>query len=211
VLSLDDDSYPLERDALGRILALFRRRPGLAVVTFPQITDEFPESFTQIKAQRGERAYVGSFTNSGASIRREIYARLPGYPGFFHHAYEEPDFALQCIAAGYGVAVDPSVTIRHHYSRVARNEIRTHQLHARNEMWSILMRCPWPLLPAVAFFRLFRQFFYACGRGLRWVVREPVWWWECAGGLVSCWKQRRPVRWRAYWKWLWRVRQPEAF
>jgi hypothetical protein len=30
--------------------------------------------------------------------------------------YEEPDYALQCVAAGYDVLFSPIITIRHHYS-----------------------------------------------------------------------------------------------
>src|SRR4051794_29487167 len=41
-LSLDDDSYPLEADCIGRLRELFTMRPRLAVAAFPQRSDEFP-------------------------------------------------------------------------------------------------------------------------------------------------------------------------
>ena len=69
--------------------------------------------------------------------------------------YQEPDYALQCVAAGYHVLFSPVITIRHHYSGHGRDEICVHHRHARNEFWSTLMRCPFPFalgsLPGVFF------------------------------------------------------------
>jgi|GEM_PF-297818 len=209
VLSLDDDSYPIELDIVSRLLEIFSKDPRVAVITFPQVTDEFPETLTQIRPQEGAAATVGSFTNSGAAIRREIYHRLPGYPHPFEHAYEEPDYALQCIAAGYIVLFEPALRIRHHYSRQARNELRTHQFHARNEVWSALIRCPLPLLPFVLIYRIWRQFTYALGRGPDWVTKEPAWWRDVLAGLPQILSLRTPVSLRPYWRWMNLIREPE--
>lgn len=210
VLSLDDDSHPIESDFISRLKRLFTENPAVAVLTFPQITDEFPASFTQIRAQAGRRAWVGSFTNSGAALRRSIYLRLSGYVPEFRHAYEEPDYALQCIAAGYRVMVEPSLTIRHHYSRSSRNEIRTHHFHSRNELWSVFLRCPLVLLPVVAPFRVARQFIYACKRGLRWAVREPAWWLDFLRVLPLALRHRHAVNIRSYWRWMRLIRRSES-
>ena len=39
------------------------------------------------------------FANSGAVLRRSAYLQLPGFEPSFFHMYEEPDYALQCVAA----------------------------------------------------------------------------------------------------------------
>jgi len=209
VLSLDDDSYPIELDIVDRLRDIFREDPTVAVVTFPQVTDEFPETLTQIRPEEGAAATVGSFTNSGAAIRRSVYQRLPGYPHPFEHAYEEPDYALQCIAAGYKVLFEPALRIRHHYSRQARNEMRTHQFHARNEVWSAIIRCPLVLLPFVLIYRISRQFSYALGRGFDWVLREPAWWRDAFAGIPVILPLRSPVSFRPYWRWMNLIREPE--
>ena len=109
-----------------------------------------------------------SFANSGAVLRRSTYLQLPGFESRFFHMYEEPDYALQCVAAGYDVLFSPVITIRHHYSGQARDEIRIHHRHARNELWSTLMRCPFPfalgMLPG-AFSRSFVMPASGAGRG----------------------------------------------
>ena len=201
-LSLDDDSYPIEADFLSRLARMFTENPALAVASFPQRTDEFPATLTQ--TDFGPPHFTGSYANSGAAIRRTVFAALGGYPDFFQHAYEEPDFALRCCAAGWQVRQETALTIRHHFTSAQRNEIRTHHRHARNELWSVLMRCPAPQLFAVALFRIVRQAGYAASRGMPWLVREPQWWIAAAAIRMK----REPLPWKKYRAWMGLVRQP---
>ena len=206
LLSLDDDSYPIELDAITRIKGIFMENARLAVVTFPQRTDEYPQTLSQ--NDFGPMQFVGTFSNAGTAIRRDSFILLGGYPSEFHHMYEEPDFALRCVAAGLEVTLDPRVTIRHHYTGAQRNELRIHQLHARNEIWSALMHCPFPELPGVLIFRVVRQLAYANSRGIRWLVSEPQWWLNCFRALGRVMKKRRPIKWSTYKAWMNLVRKP---
>ena len=160
VLALDDDSYPEQLDCIARIIAFFEQRPKLAVLHFPQHTDEYPETLAQTNF--GSEHLTRSFANSGAALRRSTYLQLPGFEPRFFHMYEEPDYALQCVAAGYDVLFSPVVTIRHHYSGQARDEIRIHHRHARNEFWSTLMRCPFPFALGMVAWRVFSQLITSC-------------------------------------------------
>ena len=199
VLALDDDSYPEQFDCIARVLAVFGR-PRLAVLHFPQRTDEYPETIGQ--KDFGSERLTRSFANSGAVLQRSVYLQLPGFELRFYHMYEEPDYALQCLAAGYDVLFSPIVTIRHLYSGHARDEIRIHHRHARNEFWSTLMRCPLPFAVGMVAWRIFSQFRYACRRGWSWIVREPVWWCEAIAGIPYCVRKRKPVSWAGYKRWL---------
>jgi GT2 family glycosyltransferase len=206
VLSLDDDSHPLEPDFLAHAVALFTAHPRLAVADFAQRSDEHPASLEAADfAPAGPR---GSYSSAGAVLRRTVYLELGGYEPFFFHAYEEPDFAVRCLAAGYEVRFEPGATIRHHYTGTQRNELRTHQFHARNELWSVFLRCPLLWLVPVAGFRVMRHFGFALSRGYRWALREPVWWWRCLRGLPTCLKRRRALRWKAYYAWMPLLRAP---
>lgn len=208
LVGLDDDSNPIETDFVARLRSAFARRPKAAVITFPQRSDEFPESLTQ--EEWGPPRMVHSYPNSGAALRRQVYLALPGYPTFFFHAYEETDYALQCYAAEYEVWYEPGMTVRHYYTSTGRSERRTHQRHARNEQWSAWMRCPLPYLPLVAGWRALSQFRYACKRGCGWAVREPVWWWRAVVGARQARQHRRPVPWATYKRWLRLARRPVA-
>ena len=200
VLALDDDSYPGQLDCITRIVPFFEQRPKLAVLHFPQRTDEYPETLSQ--TEFGPEHLTRSFANSGAVLRRSTYLQLPGFEPRFFHMYEEPDYALQCVAAGYDVLFSPVITIRHHYSGQARDEMRVHHRHARNELWSTLIRCPFPFALGILAWRVFSQFRYACKRGWSWVIREPTWWCQAVAGIPSCLRKRTPVSWAGYKRWL---------
>src|SRR5919108_4006772 len=47
LLALDDDSYPEQSDCIARIIPFFEQRPKLAVLHFPQRTDEYPQTLQQ--------------------------------------------------------------------------------------------------------------------------------------------------------------------
>ena len=207
-VNLDDDSYPLDRDFIARVRTMFERQPRLAVASFPQRSDEFPESLDA--AGFGPSLFVGTFADSGAAIRRSVFLDLGSFPAFFFHAYEEPDFALRCVCAGWQVRFETSVAIRHHFTKTQRNELRTHHRHARNEIWSLLLRCPAPQCLLVAAFRVARQAGYAWRRGWRWFCREPRWWIDCLIGIPCCLAQRRPLSWDRYLAWMRLVRTPIA-
>jgi GT2 family glycosyltransferase len=200
VLALDDDSYPEQPDCISRITPLFEQNPKLAIAHFPQRTDEYPETLTQ--TDFGSPRLTRSFANSGAVLRRTVYLQLPGFEPKFFHMYEEPDYALQCVAAEYEVLFTPLITIRHHWSGRTRSEMRNHHRHSRNECWSTVMRCPLPQMPLLVLYRVLSQLLYACKRGPQWVLREPVWWWQAAGGIKYCLLKRRSIPWPQYKNWL---------
>jgi GT2 family glycosyltransferase len=200
VLALDDDSYPEQPDCLAQISTLFAARDTLAIAHFPQRTDEYPETLKQ--TDFGPARLSRSFANSGAVLRRSTYLELPGFEPKFFHMYEEPDYALQGVAAGYDVLFTPEVTIRHHYSGATRSEMRNHHRHSRNEFWGVVLRCPFPQCAGLAACRVISQFRYAWKRGPSWVIREPVWWWQAVGGIKYCLKNRRAIPWSRYKRWL---------
>ena len=205
VFSLDDDSYPEQMDCLKPVAELFQQRPQLAVAHFPQHSDEHPESLAC--TDFGPPCFTRSFANSGACLRRSTYLELPGFEPRFFHAFEEPDYALQCVAAGKEVYYVPIITIRHHFSSHSRNRVQTHHRHARNQVWSILMRCPFPYSVFLIVCKTLSQFGFAARQGISWAVREPVWWWQALVGIPYCLSHARPVSWESYKRWFYSSRK----
>ena len=168
------------------------------MISFAEVRDD--DCGGRAVLSRGDRGrYVAAFANCGAAMRRDVYLQLAGFPGFFGHMYEEPDYALQCYAAGFAVWFEPDLVVRHHMSSVNRDEGRRQRLHARNELWSVLIRCPWPYLPAVALFRVWRQPRYAATQGMSDLLLQPAWWLSSLRGLPQCMARRTPIPWRTYW------------
>ena len=207
VLSLDDDSYPEQQECVTKLKSLFRSLPELAVAHFPQRTDEYPASLKQ--TEFGLPRLTGSYANSGACYNRQVFIDLGGFEDSFFHVYEEPDYALRCIAKGLHVLYWPHLIIRHHYSPSGRRQINSHHKHARNELWSSLMRCPFPLVFIMIPYRMLSQMRYAFTRGRDWVVREPTWWLAAIQGSSAALKKRKPVSFRGYLRWLFIARRPK--
>src|SRR5438046_8034757 len=101
VLALDDDSYPEQLDCITRIVPFFEQRPKLAVLHFPQRTDEYPE--TLANTNFGSEHLTRSFANSGAVLRRSTYLQVPGFESRFFHMYDEAHYGLHCTTGGCGV------------------------------------------------------------------------------------------------------------
>jgi GT2 family glycosyltransferase len=120
----------------------------------------------------------------------------------FFHMYEEPDYALQCIATGWEVLYTPIITIRHDWTGSGRSELRNHHRHARNELWSTVMRCPFPQMLLMIGWRVLSQARFAASRGVFWLIREPFWWWDALKGLPEALGRRHSVSWAGYRKWL---------
>ncbi|MDG2122838.1 MAG: glycosyltransferase [Verrucomicrobiales bacterium] len=206
-LLLDDDSFPIEADFIRSVKQIFDVNPTLGVITFPQRSDETPQSLTQ--QSFGPTRTIYTYQDSGSVIRRDLYHALGGYPHFFEHAYEEPDMAVRCFEFGVLPIFIPRLTIRHRYTSVERNERRTHHLHASNEALSVILRAPWPLLVPVLMWRVLNQLNYAIHRGLAWAIREPVWWIRFLSKASHAAKQRQPLTVAAYLKWLSVGRHPD--
>lgn len=206
VLFIDDDSYPVEENFVALAQSVMRDAPEVAVLTFPQRTDEFPETLD--KSNFGPSQQVASFGCSGAVLRRSVYLQLPGFAKIFFHRYAEPDYVLQCMDAGYEVCLYTGLTIRHHTVPAMSDEMRTHHLHARNEFWSVLLRAPWWLVPPMMIFRVLWQMKVAYRRGRLWMRREPLWWRDAGRGMGIVWRYRRPVSFATYCAWLGLLRHP---
>jgi GT2 family glycosyltransferase len=207
VMSLDDDSYPASRDFFGRLPSLFAAHPEAAVICFPELRDG-GQFESQSKSSSSPGQYVSAYANCAAAMRRHFYLRQHGFPPFFRHMYEEPDYALQCYAAGFAVWFEPSLVIRHHRTAIGRHPLRVHHQNARNELWSVWIRCPWPWLLIVSAYRVWRQFQFAWTQGPGWGLREPLWWFSALAGTFKCIRERRPVPWRVYLAWMRLARNP---
>jgi glycosyltransferase involved in cell wall biosynthesis len=201
VLSLDDDSYPIDTDFVLRLATAFEAHGEAAVITFVELRGE-NGSFAGPVADLSKGQYVSAYPNCAAAMRRSLYGVAAKFPVFFCHMYEEPDYALQCYARGYGVWYEPSLRVRHHLAEAQRQSMPRHHLNARNELWSVGLRCPWPWLPLVVAYRIFRQLIFAASQGLGWLIGEPRWWALAIAGWREVAKHRQPVQWRIYRSWV---------
>ena len=163
----------------------------MAVASFPQRTDEFPETLTA--AGFGPSRYTANYSTAAAAFRRSVY--LEWRDGRRSSSMRTMSRIIRCnawrrVTRSYYYT---GIVIRHHFTSLKRNEIRTHHRHARNEQWSIWRRCPFPDVLALSPYRALSQLNYARKRGMAWVMREPAWWMMALRGLPAALRKRRPV------------------
>ena len=207
IVSLDDDSHPLQTDFVARVSELATSHPEAGIFAFREVRTCWPKDYRP-SATETVPQYIGSYANCAGAIRRKLYGEVVSYPRFLSHMYEEPDSCLQAYGAGYAAWYEPSITVFHHASPVQRSEIGRHHLNARNELWSVILRCPLPHILWIGPFRIFRQFAYAMSNGWSWVRVEPRWWMSAASGFWECLRERKPIPWQIYWSWMRLARSP---
>lgn len=206
IVSIDDDSYPVQDDFVSRLTGLAEEHPEAGVICFEEMRLEGQDD--RIYRAPEDSRYVASYPNCAGAVRASLYGDQAWYPTYFFHAYEEPDYCLQTYGAGYGVLYAPQIKILHRYTSVGRNMLRTHHRHSRNELLSVIMRCPFPHVFWVATYRVARQAVYAASEGPSWLIKEPAWWYQAIKRIPEALRQRRPIKWSTYWAWMRLARNP---
>lgn len=206
LLCLDDDSYPLEKDTLAQVRPYFSRYPNLGILSLLQRTDEYPETLEQ--KDFGPPLWCARYSDSSAVMRARAVRETGGLSVDYWHVYNEPDVTLRLLAAGWDVLQVPQPLVRHHFTKLNRNEVRTHRYQALNEQLSLWKFCPFPYVVVVSKFRSLTQLLFA--RRMGWPIwkTEPVWWAWLAKAFLPNLKNRRPLAWSTYWGWMLTVRQP---
>lgn len=207
IVSLDDDSYPMQTDFVDQLRRLAEQHPEAGAFAFHEIRSEGPRPHLS-RSSEPVKAWVGAYPNCAGAIRKEIYGDLTRYPRFFRHTYEEPDFCLQVYSVGYGVLYSPEIKIFHRFTHTLRNMKARHHLNARNEFWSVIIRCPFPFVFFVGTYRLVRQIAYGASHGWVWLVDEPKWIMDAFRDIRLPLSRREPIPWEVYWKWMRLARNP---
>jgi GT2 family glycosyltransferase len=203
IVMLDDDSYPTQRDFIDRVIDLFDCDAKIGAAHFQEVRAE-TDSVRNLK----EECYVRDFASCCAAIRSSMIRSGVKQVPEFQIQYEDTDLGLQIYSLGFAIRFAPDILIKHKYTDTGRDMRKRHSLHARNEQWSLWMRCPAPLVFVVAPYKVFSQLVYASSRGWGWAQKEPEWWWSALKGLRMCIQRRKPVGNRLFTAWLLLGRRP---
>jgi GT2 family glycosyltransferase len=187
ILQLDDDSAPVDPDALRRAVTHMESRAQAGALAFrifngSQMPKVLPPQQTRL---------VCSFVGCGVLLRAEAVRTVGGYVPFFGNEWEEEEFGLRLLRAGWAIDFFPEVLIHHRVSPQNRRAARTWMRGFRNKLWAMVMHYPgrrllvepaWVLaLAAWDAIRLLRphyfllgivQFFAGLPRALR--LRQPM-------------------------------------
>lgn len=143
VVSLDDDSYPIDGDFFAAVLAAFEAQPEAGVLAMSIIHDYEPVTDRSEAVQE-----VADFVGCGCAYRRAAFLETDGYLPL-HPAYgmEEADLALQLIDRGWKIVHCPDLRVRHATDRAHQTAPAIVAAHVRNTALLAFLRYPLPLAP----------------------------------------------------------------
>ena len=100
IVSLDDDAYFVNKDAISKVVERMQRESELAVVTFHYLPKPLVDGDGALD-RRTQEHYTNFFWGYGHCIRRDAFESVGDYRGFFFHQGEEDDLAIRLLDAGY--------------------------------------------------------------------------------------------------------------
>ncbi|GJG88439.1 hypothetical protein tb265_36200 [Gemmatimonadetes bacterium T265] len=141
VLTLDDDSHPVDAAAISRAVARFEREPQLGVIAF-----RVHEGVEPPRAEPGapEPYYTHSFLGCGEMMRTAVARELGAYRDFFVYYAEESEFSLRAIGRGWRILHDPGLVVLHRASPIGRSNAKIVAYSFRNMAWTTLLDLPFP-------------------------------------------------------------------
>ncbi|MFV8189062.1 glycosyltransferase family 2 protein [Streptomyces sp. AF1B] len=198
VVELDDDGLLVDPDVLRRVRDLFAADPKLGIVGF-RIADEHGETQQRHVPRLGasdplKGGYVTGFLGGGHGFRTAMLDEIGDWPAEFFFAHEETDLAWRAADAGWRILYAPELLLQHPKTSPARHAIY-YRVNARNRVWLVRRRLPWPLIPVhLGVWTLLTLLRTRSRAGLR------AWFGGFVEGLREPVGERRPMRWRTVWR-----------
>jgi GT2 family glycosyltransferase len=206
IVSLDDDARFSSADTVAVTVAEFDD-PRVGAVAMPLIhTSRGPEVLQRPPRPDGvwlTNAYIGT----AHAVRRELFLELGGYRESLEHFFEEPDFCIRLMRAGYAVRLGRAEPILHSESP-RRNVGRGVRYFCRNHLLFTFFYVPFPhVVPRAAAVALYGLWHAARMRAL-------VAGLQGMGGALAYMSthrhERAPVSTRDYRRWRGLRRTPAA-
>lgn len=109
IVSLDDDSWPIDSDFFARAVSLLNNNPEVAILAASVTArGEILPDLT------GSTREVGGFENCGCVMRRNVFLNTSGYLALrFAYGMEESDLALQIQDQGWKILRVPCLRVFH--------------------------------------------------------------------------------------------------
>ena len=189
VVSIDDDAEFTSPQTISTALTEFDH-PRVAAVAIPFIQERRSEQVLQ-RAPSSDRIWAtNAYIGTAHALRRDVFPTLGGYRVALEHLFEEPDYCMRLLDAGYFVRLGRGAPVLHHES-TTRNVTRDLGYICRNHVLLTWFHVPFP---------------QALGRVLQllgYVARAAIWWRKPAPALrglsqgvtyaLSHRRERRPL------------------
>ena len=195
VVCLDDDVSGLTDAALWTLGPLFADRK-LGGVCFKVIEAQTGKITNWVHHKPVERFADARFptyeiTEGAVAFRREVAAAAGYYPESFFISHEGPDLAFRIMDLGFTVEYNPTISVTHACSPLARTSWRNYYFDTRNTLWLVARNCPVPFGASLVVRQLGGMLLYSIRDGfLLWWVRGVL---DGLRGLPQALRERRKL------------------
>src|SRR5262245_29499575 len=205
VVSLDDDSWFLDNDALQRICERFESLPRCGILALRGFSPGVP-----IQDTGDQLSIVADHITCGAAYRAAVIHKTGYHLPFLRYEGEEADISLKVIHAGFDIVADESIRFFHDYDptkRPASVLMNVRRLAVRNDLLRCLIYFPLDLAIGVGLWRVASHISWgvrsgAVGATMRGLADVLITW-------PSALKHRRPISRRASLRYLKLRHRPE--
>lgn len=150
IITFDDDTELTDPTTISRAVTLAEANPDSGAIAFHQLRPDGTSHEVQ-PANTDCLSYIVTPAFFGCLIRKEAILKLgSGFIETFNYYYEEVEFTLRLMDAGYKVIYAPSLKVVHYLDWRGRDWKRIRRLWARNAMITTFLRYPWvAVFPAI--------------------------------------------------------------
>lgn len=114
LVSLDDDSHPIDMDFFAVVTDLFQKNSGAGIIAAGAIVHDDERLPLRVNTIASAAEFVGC----GAAIRRSAFLETRGYlPLELAYGAEEADVSLQLLDKGWTILKSDALRVRHRTSR----------------------------------------------------------------------------------------------
>jgi GT2 family glycosyltransferase len=141
-LSLDDDAWFLQADALAHAVQYLEADQRIAAVAYDILSPDRPDAKSP-----GTPFYTHMFIGCGHLLRLEAAAAAGYYqaaPG--NYGGEEKDLCVRLLDRQYEIIQVPGLHVWHDKTILARDLPAQHRSGVCNDLVFVVRRCPFPLL-----------------------------------------------------------------
>jgi GT2 family glycosyltransferase len=146
IITLDDDILGLDTAAIKHIARAFRDDHRLGALNFHVVDHSTGRTCNWVhhRPTADAAAHFDTYeiTEGAVAFRASALRETGGYCEEFFISHEGPDLAFRLMNAGYRVAYDGSVTVRHKHETRSRDPWRFYYYDTRNQVWLAARNMP---------------------------------------------------------------------
>jgi len=150
LVSLDDDSWFLNEDALEQVCNRFESLPKCGIIAFQTLSPR------RTAASAVPLKLVSDHITCGAAYRSDLLRKTGYHVPFLRFMGEEADLSIKAIAEGFDVVLDESIRVFHDFDpfiRAKESMLRIRRFSVRNDLLQSWIYFPIDLAIALTVWR----------------------------------------------------------